>query len=564
MGASSLKVNYAIMMYDMTTDSCDVSKRLSIREGSIKSLYTYDNNLYAAVSSSDSDYRAASNGDFANSLDYYSGSGYSEASVYKINAYPSDAQFIRRFNSVTHDSGLINECLSVGMTGIILNFKNGYVEEINFNGVTIHENDFGEPVKLVHGIDGNYALKKQYTADLLDENWATLFDRSRFSKVGLNDVGILNDNVFGEIYYFIGGKENYSIILPSDRQEVLYYFFTKDFHLMGIFPGPLLQRFQDISPMADNVLSSSFSLDGYWLTASYEGLNAVPKWNGTPVKVNGVPLPDSGFGVSKTVLINKKFEIPNIQLDIVPSGGAILYLDKKLDNDVIVDAGQFSSTLVLPDSFQLSNAVGSELNTYLSFSAPSGSGYSLDNYVDTVYAGANNSYFLDHTIKYKNGQYYIEVMMYNYSQPVLGSEFEALITIKVNMTIYLINQSSIQLDDDNDGVINANDNCPNTPSGTPVDQNGCSGSSLGLDDQKFETIKVYPNPSSDYIIISGLDTSKVEVFITNIMGTTQGLGSYNAYNDVKISLNRFPVGMYILTVVSSDTGNKKNYKILKN
>ncbi|MEE1673220.1 RICIN domain-containing protein [Agarivorans aestuarii] len=70
------------------------------------------------------------------------------------------------------------------------------------------------------------------------------------------------------------------------------------------------------------------------------------------------------------------------------------------------------------------------------------------------------------------------------------------------------------LDDDNDGVLNANDLCPNTPANEAVDQNGCSQSQLDDDnDGVNNAIDLCPNTPAGGLV----DNTGCEVSLPNII-----------------------------------------------
>jgi len=64
----------------------------------------------------------------------------------------------------------------------------------------------------------------------------------------------------------------------------------------------------------------------------------------------------------------------------------------------------------------------------------------------------------------------------------------------------IVNADPNTADDDNDGVVNSEDNCPNTPNGESVDANGCSQSQLDDDNDGVSNADdICPNTSTDEV-----------------------------------------------------------------
>jgi hypothetical protein len=76
----------------------------------------------------------------------------------------------------------------------------------------------------------------------------------------------------------------------------------------------------------------------------------------------------------------------------------------------------------------------------------------------------------------------------------------------------IVNSDPNTTDDDNDGVINAQDNCPNTPDGEAVDTNGCSNSQLDDDnDGVVNSIDICPNtPNGETVDTNGCSQSQLD------------------------------------------------------
>ncbi|WP_443632923.1 thrombospondin type 3 repeat-containing protein [Candidatus Marifrigoribacter sp. Uisw_064] len=79
-------------------------------------------------------------------------------------------------------------------------------------------------------------------------------------------------------------------------------------------------------------------------------------------------------------------------------------------------------------------------------------------------------------------------------------------------TVDLDGCSALQADDDNDGVLNNDDNCPNTPAGEPVDVDGCSESQLDDDgDGVFNDADNCPNtPAGEPVDVDGCSESQLD------------------------------------------------------
>jgi len=106
-------------------------------------------------------------------------------------------------------------------------------------------------------------------------------------------------------------------------------------------------------------------------------------------------------------------------------------------------------------------------------------------------------------------------------------------------------------DCDNDGVRNADDECPETEPGTNVGTNGCM--ILGIDDNDFDTaITLYPNPASDRVFIDIADNSGI---------TIQSIQGYNQLGqkilDIQgsadsIDISAYSTGIIFVHIISDD------------
>ena len=80
-------------------------------------------------------------------------------------------------------------------------------------------------------------------------------------------------------------------------------------------------------------------------------------------------------------------------------------------------------------------------------------------------------------------------------------------------------------DDDNDGVKNSLDKCPNTPEGVPIDENGCPYKAAKIYSQSFEQIenKRDEDVSNINILLGEIiveDTNKAENIFDNTVELT--------------------------------------------
>jgi len=92
--------------------------------------------------------------------------------------------------------------------------------------------------------------------------------------------------------------------------------------------------------------------------------------------------------------------------------------------------------------------------------------------------------------------------LYTYATPTSSGNYCVIVDLFSDVNVQLIGDSTcfnITLDDDNDGVANEQDNCPNTPIGTIVDQNGCASSQKDTDgDGHNDSFDAFPTDSSQW------------------------------------------------------------------
>ncbi len=508
---------YAVLMYDLINESSNFSERLSFKQAGL-SIDSYNGKVIVTSNSVSSNYLAAPAANWGSPIDTYSGSGGFETSVFEIDGKPSDALRIGRLN---YNSALINKGVSPGPTGIVLNYMDGHVVEMDYNGNSIHSKTYTETVKMIHGMNGDYLVKLKNSLQLLDANWDLIRETSRFAYADLNDITIVENR-----YCTIGGIPNFQFSTLRERQQSVYHFFDQNLFSIFTMGTPIIQRYNVINPDLLNVQTFNITTAGYWLSGYYDYINDIPRYNGNIIDINGTLLPVATIDSPKTLLFHKDFVIPSVQLNIVPTTGSTIYLNKKLDaSGNIVSNDQFSAVLLIPDGVDLADLLGLTINNYASYSAPIG--WAIDNFQN----GTNDSYFKDLTVKYDDGQYFVQIMIYDYGSSVLGASYEDAITVKLNMKIYLRNQSH---------------------------------NSLGLDDYDLESITMYPNPTTDYITISGLDTPKVEIIITSMGGLQVYRNIYDGLRNIEVPLYSLLDGLYIVEATSIQTGGKKSWKIIKN
>lgn len=92
--------------------------------------------------------------------------------------------------------------------------------------------------------------------------------------------------------------------------------------------------------------------------------------------------------------------------------------------------------------------------------------------------------------------------LFTYSTPTNSGIYCIVLELFSDANVQLIGDSAcfyLTLDDDNDGVANEADNCPNTPIGTIVDQNGCANSQKDTDgDGHNDSMDAFPYDSSQW------------------------------------------------------------------
>jgi OOP family OmpA-OmpF porin len=95
------------------------------------------------------------------------------------------------------------------------------------------------------------------------------------------------------------------------------------------------------------------------------------------------------------------------------------------------------------------------------------------------------------------------------------------------------------MDEDNDGIMNAMDDCPNTPAGTAVNTRGCklAAASIKVDNVQFKTGTDVLNNESRQILDNVAQTLKQNPHLSfEIAGHTDSTGNYQA--NVNLSAKR--------------------------
>ena len=134
----------------------------------------------------------------------------------------------------------------------------------------------------------------------------------------------------------------------------------------------------------------------------------------------------------------------------------------------------------------------------------------------------------------------------------------------VNFTLVIEPTSQ---DDDNDGVINSLDLCPNTPSGETVDTNGCSSSQLDDDnDGILNNIDHCPNtPVGESVNSSGCPNSLLDSDndgVSDSLDDCPNSPEGETVNDNGCSINTFPSNQFKITSVGTSCIGSNNGSIL--
>ena len=121
-----------------------------------------------------------------------------------------------------------------------------------------------------------------------------------------------------------------------------------------------------------------------------------------------------------------------------------------------------------------------------------------------------------------------------------------------------------QKDTDGDGVNDDVDTCPNTLSGVPVDANGCE---IILFTENLTFVKkIYPNPTDDKLTIS--IQSGIEVEDLNLIDLSGKLikpkSIFKNKNNIEINVSNLNEGIYMLELISNKEVDKVKVIIERN
>ncbi|WP_457618221.1 thrombospondin type 3 repeat-containing protein [Lutibacter sp.] len=522
----------AVLMYDLSTGVSDFEKRLSFEGQSIRSITSYNGDIYVTVSYASSVYRAAQGANWTNSIDTYSGSGNSETSLIKLDA-AMNPSLVRHFNHASYDYGSIENGTSIAGNGFLLNFRSGRFERVNLDGTTTHSLYLGEDARMKLGMNGNYIISKKKSAELRDANWALLKTVGKISYDDLNNV-----TVSGNDYMFSVGLPNFLITTSDGKQEWAFYFYDADLNFKYKKSGVKLEYFFGTEPQVKNFQIFDLSSSGYRKLGFYYAVPHIGTTIGPLVQLAGNDLPAATNSSPMTVSYYRSMSVPTEQITIqLGSSGKDLYLNKKLVNGVITAADQFSA-LIVTQNTDLEALVGSQVPaTIATFTAPAGWSIWKD---PSNTLGEWGKLYIQ---KDANGDYFVNIPMYDYSDDSAWVNSEAFLTNEVNKKIYLQNVtisdtdgdgvydpndlcpatplgevvdtngcSQSQLDDDNDGVVNSLDQCPNTATGETVDANGCSAAQTDTDgDGVYDPNDLCPaTPLGEVVDTNGCSQSQLD------------------------------------------------------
>lgn len=86
---------------------------------------------------------------------------------------------------------------------------------------------------------------------------------------------------------------------------------------------------------------------------------------------------------------------------------------------------------------------------------------------------------------------------------------------------------------------------------------------LSIEDMETKAVvKIYPNPTSDYVIISRIDNQEAVVNIYNELGQNVLTSIINS-KEHEIGFNQLPIGIYILNIQTKNSQKINSYKIIK-
>jgi hypothetical protein len=92
--------------------------------------------------------------------------------------------------------------------------------------------------------------------------------------------------------------------------------------------------------------------------------------------------------------------------------------------------------------------------------------------------------------------------------------------------------------------------------------NGLNIQALNIEDNNLNVqIKIYPNPTSQFIFVSHPYKNTFKVQITDINGKQIYVGNLN--NEQALDISAYAEGMYLLTLIGDADSKKNTYKLLK-
>ena len=122
------------------------------------------------------------------------------------------------------------------------------------------------------------------------------------------------------------------------------------------------------------------------------------------------------------------------------------------------------------------------------------------------------------------------------------------------------NTGEVSDDFDQDGVIDCEDECLNTPSGSSVDSTGCLVTGVSSADIKA-SLFVYPIPAEDYLIVQQKFNEYTHIKVKTLTGTTI-LEESLISNHHKLHLEGLNQGVYIIQLFGDN--KSEQIKVIKN
>ena len=101
----------------------------------------------------------------------------------------------------------------------------------------------------------------------------------------------------------------------------------------------------------------------------------------------------------------------------------------------------------------------------------------------------------------------MSIPTFTYTTPTTSGTYCVHIELYSNVSVQLIGDSDcflLTFDDDNDGVANEVDNCPNTTAGAMVDQYGCALDQKDTDGDGYnDAVDAFPNDATQWSDMDG-------------------------------------------------------------